>query len=278
MSISKKTIDNMLLPPEVKAELQKELIKVDQDSYLLTPKAIQILNKLNGEIINAAQLGRLNLNDRIYMNGEHITAGKTVAQIIDEHMRQSSTKIVEDEPDFEKRKVIPPESEVTFYNESRIPLEKLTMKDEYKFESWQKAMKENPDQVLEIDSLGGVTGEIKGVCLTHKQSTVKILVTEPRSLIGGTNWAKLFEDVKLIPIEDLHAGMVDRPNSSGKTLFAVSTGMALNTSVSYGVSLRSFEEREPNQPTVRTNGRQKIIDNGKRQWPEAKRRKGHRKG
>lgn len=36
------------------------------------------------------------------------------------------------------------------------------------------------------------------------------------------------------------------------------------------------QPKEPGTPTVRGNGRQKLVDNGKRQWPEAKRRKGHR--
>lgn len=55
-----------------------------------------------------------------------------------------------------------------------------------------------------------------------------------------------------------------------------STGMALCTDMEgYGRHYFPVKEKE-NPPTVRTNGRQKLVDNGKRQWPEAKRRKGHR--
>ena len=129
--------------------------------------------------------------------------------------------------------------------------------------------------------------EVKGINFRMGQSPVKILH------VGGApkvvDWGTILEGTKDIPLDQLFAGGIHQGNHfgtpasrghqvTGKTLFAASTGMALNTSVSYGVSLRSFEEREPNQPTVRTNGRQKIIDNGKRQWPAAKTRKGHRKG
>lgn len=63
--------------------------------------------------------------------------------------------------------------------------------------------------------------------------------------------------------------------TTGKTLFAMSTGMILND-VHVGYS-RTFEE-QPKEvtPTVRGNSRQKLIDNGKRSWPAAKQRKGHR--
>lgn len=260
MTISKKTIDGLELSPEVKAELQKVLIEVDHDSYLLTPAAMDILNSLNAQAIddvrsgvitlNFGKLGELNHNDRTYMNGEHITASKTTDQII---------------------------SEV-----SHPPLDKLTMKSEYKFESWEKAMKENPDQVLEIDSLGGVTGEIKGVQLTNKQSPVKVLVVGPSSLVGGTDWAKILGEGKEISTDGIFAngvrvGTMYSPSSPRKTMMCVSTGMALCTDMEgWG---RQFRENEKEVvPTVRTNGRQKLVDNGKRQWPEAKRRKGHRKG
>lgn len=129
--------------------------------------------------------------------------------------------------------------------------------------------------------------EVKGINFRMGQTSAKILH------VGGApkvvDWSKILEETKNIPTDQIFASYIHIGNHdqtsvtrhhqvTGKTLFAVSTGMALNTSVSYGVSLRSFEEREPNQPTVRTNSRQKIVDNGKRQWPAAKTRKGHRKG
>lgn len=242
--------------------------------------------------MTVGKLGELNHNGRIYLDGSKVTAKhvNTIPCIIDEHMRTVSSKIVEDEAHFEKRVAIPPESEVTFYNESHTPLEKLAMKNEYKFESWQKAMKENPDKGLEIDSLGGVTGEIKGVQLTHTQKPVKILYTGGRPTLSNPEWGRILEagrnipvedifaamegDVQVIHIDDIHAGMT----SPRKTLFGVSTGMALYTDME-GYSRHYFPVKEKEvTPTVRTNGRQKLVDNGKRQWPEAKRRKGHRKG
>lgn len=57
-----------------------------------------------------------------------------------------------------------------------------------------------------------------------------------------------------------------------------STGMALCTDMEgYGRHYFPVKEKE-NPPTVRTNSRQKLVDNGKRQWPGAKQRKGHRNG
>lgn len=130
--------------------------------------------------------------------------------------------------------------------------------------------------------------EVKGINFRMGQSPVKVLH------VGGApkvaDWGKILEETKDIPLDQLFAGGIHNSDIhhgvpisrghqvTGKTLFAVSTGMALPTPISYGVSLRTLEEKEPNQPTVRTNGRQKIIDNGKRQWPAAKTRKGHRKG
>lgn len=340
--------------------------------------------------------GSINMDGRNYLDGSKIT-GKRVDKlpsIIDEHMREiPSTKIVEDEIEFEQVRFIPPESEVTHYGPDGKELHKLAMKNEYKFDSFVPNQKkhyftidsiphgqalevlrvrypslykfhesdttrlielgkafekwiedcqyilnsnyqqvENPfdfpvvchmytgDEFLtmrQADERGITVGgshpyywrysnklngimfldhkfvanpsniEIKGINFSMNQSPVKVLH------VGGApkvvDWGKILEESKDIPLDQLFAGGIHQGNhfgtpasrshqTTGKTLFAASTGMALNTTVSYGVSLRSFEEREPNQPTVRTNGRQKIIDNGKRQWPAAKTRKGHRKG
>lgn len=294
MTISKKTIDLLNLDQEVKAELLKELIEADYDSYILTPKAMLILNDLNEQAVddacnghvtfNIGKFGELNHNGRIYMNGEHITGGqvakqiqaelraeldhpKSLPQIIDENMQFVSTKIVEDEVHFEK---------VAYDGRS---LEGLTMKDEYKFESFQRAIEQNQDKVIIIDSIPTATGEIKGVQLSNQDRPVKILVTGPKSINGGLSWKEILDMTKGIPLEDLHAG-VPHHQVTGKVRYA--TGMALHTGgcfsdmEGYGVSYRGFPEKEV-APTVSTNGRQKLVDNGKRQWPGAKQRKGHRK-
>lgn len=393
MTISKKAIDLLNLDPEVKAELLKELIEADYDSYILTPKAMLILNGLNEQArkdaldgvisINVGKLGELNHNGRIYMNGEHITAGKTAKEILAElaHPSVTASKIVEDEVHFEKITPIIPGAKVTHYFGDRVPLEKLTMKNEYKFESWEPSQKkdyividsiphgeaiekikelypslynfakhnkdlvelgaafvkwvddckwvrdshfeqiENPidfpkvahmytgDEFLTMreafeqsyfvershpyywrwsKKMNGVVfmdfryanidPEIKGVQLAGKGNPIKILYTGPKPAIGPTNWKEILELGRNIPLGDINAGVPHQV--TGKVRYT--TGMALHTGgcfsdmEGYGVSYRGFPEKEVT-PTVRTNGRQKLVDNGKRTWPGAKQRKGHRK-
>ncbi|QBZ70684.1 hypothetical protein pETSU_103 [Edwardsiella phage pEt-SU] len=249
-------------------------------------------------ILNVGKSGELNHNGRVYLDGSKISAKhvNAIPRIIDENMMPvPSTKIVEDEMHFEKCVAIPPESDVTHYGYDGSPLDKLAMKNEYKFESWQKAMKENPGDVLEIDSLGGVTGEIKGVQLNHTQKPVKILYTGPRPTISNQDWGRILDAGRNIPVEDIFAAMegdvqivhIDDVHcdmsSPRKTMLGLmhagySPELARFSDME-GYSRHYFPVKEKEvTPTVSTNGRQKIIDNGKRQWPEAKRRKGHRKG
>lgn len=210
--------------------------------------------------LNVGEFGTVNLNGHIYTNGEHITAGKVSREIF---AQLDNPKIIDE--NMKPVQAKPVESEVTFYNESRIPLEKLTMKNEYKFESWQKAMGKDDTKTVEIDS---IPKEVQGVGI----ETGKVLVVGAKSLIGPTDWNKILNEGKQIPLEDLHAGISPR-----KTMMGVTTGMALFSDFEgYGMKYRQFPEKEAS-PTVRTNGRQKLVDNGKCTWPSAKQRKGHRK-
>lgn len=74
---------------------------------------------------------------------------------------------------------------------------------------------------------------------------------------------------------DVLNGRDNTHQTANKTRHVMVTGGA--HTFQYGASFIDYEH-QPKEvtSTVRTNGRQKIMDNGKHQWPSAKQRKGHR--
>lgn len=82
-------------------------------------------------------------------------------------------------------------------------------------------------------------------------------------------------NIDSLPDGDINNGIM---NSTAIVMRVISTGMALGTYTDmegHGQIPRTENEKETTQ-TVKTNSRQKIVDNGKHKWPAAKTRKGHR--
>lgn len=87
----------------------------------------------------------------------------------------------------------------------------------------------------------------------------------------GEDWGKMVKEFELHPRQnDIHHKTQTKPRLA-------STGMALCSDMEgWGVQYRA-EQPEDLPETVKGNGRQVIIDNGKHKWPAPKQRKGHRK-
>ena len=130
--------------------------------------------------INVGKLGELNHNGRIYLDGSKVTGKQTLHNkegvdyngvdwdgsveainsrinrnpvIIDEDMIPvplRCSKIVEDDIEFERLVSPPAESDVTHYAYDGRSLDKLTMKNEYKFENFTPSQKKH---YFHIDSV-----------------------------------------------------------------------------------------------------------------------------
>ncbi len=228
------------------------MVRVDGDSFM----------------VSVGEFGKENANGRIYGGKEYMDGGKVAANTVSGSIQH-------------------PIKPGDFPSPGN-----LTMKSEYMYDVFKRALVENKDSVIEIDSIpiSLPDPEIKGVHLSNKNKPVKILVVGPKSVRPGINWNEILENTKNVPIEHLYASDVHIGINGGVPVgkstmtqpkkrvagAVVSTGMALYTDME-GWGRQFREEPKDVVPTVKGNGRQQIVDNGKRQWPGVKTRKGHRR-
>ncbi|QYN79932.1 hypothetical protein PQD71_gp039 [Kosakonia phage Kc263] len=337
MKVAKDMINKFNLPDEVKAAIIKETIVVDQDSYILTPRAIAILDAIYGstwdnsvETINQQIRGdhpepelEIGYEDgsKLTMKGEYtfgtfqkvcpphdqkfidsVPYGWEIEQIRANYpslyifhagdlkklirMGEGYAKWLKDLEFIKNSQFEQIENPYSFEYTVHLYMDKDLLTIQEACERGIVVNGSHPYHWRYSKKLKGILfldykqtapwdpKEVKGVCFvggSDKSVAAKIaaLATDYEFLFDGS----LTNGTEISRFDILKGRPGHLP--TGKTLFAISTGLL--TSDIHAEYSRTFEE-QPKEvtPTVRTNGRQKIIDNGKCQWPAAKQRKGHR--